>query len=56
MSFRPDEAGLRRLDLNLPPVFAALMRERGVTRAGRALFCSSPGPPPPPRWPACARC
>ena len=34
MSPRPDEAGLRRIDLNLLPVFAALMRERSVTRAG----------------------
>ncbi|GAA0586230.1 LysR substrate-binding domain-containing protein [Craurococcus roseus] len=37
-----DESGLRRLDLNLLPVFAALMRERSVTRAGRALFLSQP--------------
>src|SRR4028119_2503651 len=42
MSLRPDESGLRRLDLNLLPVFAALMRERSVTRAGRALFLSQP--------------
>ena len=42
MSPRPDESGLRRLDLNLLPVFAALMRERSVTRAGRALFLSQP--------------
>ena len=54
MSLRPDEAGLRRLDLNLPPVFAALMRERSVTRAGRALFLSQPACAR--RWPACARC
>src|SRR3712207_9455254 len=38
----PDESGLRRLDLNLLPVLAALMRERSVTRAGRALFLSQP--------------
>ena len=42
MSLRPDESGLRRLDLNLLPVFAALMRERSVTRAGQALFLSQP--------------
>src|SRR5918994_6918767 len=42
MSPRPDESGLRRLDLNLLPVFAALMRERSVTRAGQALFLSQP--------------
>ncbi|MBD0275341.1 MAG: LysR family transcriptional regulator, partial [Acetobacteraceae bacterium] len=42
MSLHPDESGLRRLDLNLLPVFAALMRERSVTRAGRALFLSQP--------------
>lgn len=42
MSSHPDESGLRRLDLNLLPVFAALMRERSVTRAGRALFLSQP--------------
>jgi len=42
MSRRPDESDLRRLDLNLLPVFAALMRERSVTRAGRALFLSQP--------------
>lgn len=33
---------LRRLDLNLLPVFLALMRERNVTRAGAALFLSQP--------------
>jgi LysR family transcriptional activator of mexEF-oprN operon len=33
---------LRSLDLNLLPVFAALMRERSVTRAGEALFLSQP--------------
>jgi LysR family transcriptional activator of mexEF-oprN operon len=42
MSQHADESGLRRLDLNLLPVFAALMRERSVTRAGRALFLSQP--------------
>ena len=42
MSVHADESGLRRLDLNLLPVFAALMRERSVTRAGRALFLSQP--------------
>ena len=42
MSLHPEESGLRRLDLNLLPVFAALMRERSVTRAGRALFLSQP--------------
>src|SRR3712207_4423179 len=55
MSPRPDETGLRRIDLNLLPVFAALMRERSVTRAGQALFLSQPAPPPPPRWPGCGR-
>ena len=33
---------MRRLDLNLLPVFVALMRERSVTRAGRALSLSQP--------------
>jgi len=42
MTLRPDESGLRRLDLNLLPVFVALMRERSVTRAARALFLSQP--------------
>ncbi len=42
MSLHPEESGLRRLDLNLLPVFIALMRERSVTRAGRALFLSQP--------------
>ena len=42
MSLHPEESGLRRLDLNLLPVFVALMRERSVTRAGRALFLSQP--------------
>ena len=42
MSNHADESGLRRLDLNLLPVFAALMRERSVTRAGQALFLSQP--------------
>src|SRR5215207_5779674 len=42
MALQPDESGLRRLDLNLLPVFAALMRERSVTRAGQALFLSQP--------------
>lgn len=37
-----DQSGLRRLDLNLLPVFAALLRERSVTRAGQALFLSQP--------------
>jgi LysR family transcriptional activator of mexEF-oprN operon len=39
---RPEETELRRLDLNLLPVFVALMRERSVTRAGEALFLSQP--------------
>src|SRR5689334_15497899 len=42
MTPQADESGLRRLDLNLLPVFLALMRERSVTRAGRALFLSQP--------------
>jgi LysR family transcriptional activator of mexEF-oprN operon len=42
MALRPDESGLRRLDLNLLPVLLALMRERSVTRAGQALFLSQP--------------
>ena len=42
MALRPDESELRRLDLNLLPVFVALMRERSVTRAGQALFLSQP--------------
>ncbi|HEY8612861.1 MAG TPA: LysR family transcriptional regulator [Roseomonas sp.] len=42
MAQRPDEAGLRQFDLNLLPVFAALMRERSVTRAGESLFLSQP--------------
>ena len=42
MPSHADQSGLRRLDLNLLPVFAALMRERSVTRAGRALFLSQP--------------
>ena len=42
MSLHPEESGLRRLDLTLLPVFVALMRERSVTRAGRALFLSQP--------------
>jgi LysR family transcriptional regulator, mexEF-oprN operon transcriptional activator len=42
MALQPEESGLRRLDLNLLPVFVALMRERSVTRAGRALFLSQP--------------
>jgi len=42
MSAHPEESGLRRFDLNLLPVFAALMRERSVTRAGQALFLSQP--------------
>lgn len=42
MHARPDEAGLRRLDLNLLPIFLALMRERSVTRAGQSLFLSQP--------------
>lgn len=42
MADRSVESGLRRLDLNLLPVFAALMRERSVTRAGNALFLSQP--------------
>jgi LysR family transcriptional activator of mexEF-oprN operon len=42
MTLRPDESGLRRMDLNLLPVFVALMRERSVTRAARALFLSQP--------------
>ncbi|HWG06416.1 MAG TPA: LysR family transcriptional regulator, partial [Beijerinckiaceae bacterium] len=35
-------ADLRRLDLNLLPVFLALMRERNVTRAGESLSLSQP--------------
>jgi len=35
-------ADLRRLDLNLLPVFLVLMRERNVTRAGAALSLSQP--------------
>ena len=42
MALRPEETELRRLDLNLLPVFVALMRERSVTRAGEALFLSQP--------------
>ena len=42
MPQRSDDSSLRRLDLNLLPVFAALMRERSVTRAGQALFLSQP--------------
>ena len=42
MNQRADEAGLRQFDLNLLPVFAALMRERSVTRAGETLFLSQP--------------
>ncbi len=42
MALRPEETELRRLDLNLLPVFIALMRERSVTRAGEALFLSQP--------------
>ena len=42
MQKRPDETGLRQFDLNLLPVFAALMRERSVTRAGESLFLSQP--------------
>ena len=42
MPVHADQSGLRRLDLNLLPVFAALMRERSVTRAGQALFLSQP--------------
>jgi LysR family transcriptional activator of mexEF-oprN operon len=42
MHLRPEESGLRRHDLNLLPVFIALMRERSVTRAARALFLSQP--------------
>lgn len=42
MALRPEEAELRRLDLNLLPVFVALMRERSVTRAGQSLFLSQP--------------
>ncbi len=42
MTVQPQEAGLRRIDLNLLPVFAALMRERSVTRAGASLFLSQP--------------
>ncbi|SHI73476.1 LysR family transcriptional regulator, mexEF-oprN operon transcriptional activator [Roseomonas rosea] len=39
---RSHDGGLRRLDMNLLPVFAALMRERSVTRAGEVLFLSQP--------------
>src|SRR5690242_10827652 len=42
MAIHRDDSVLRRLDLNLLPVFAALMRERSVTRAGQALFLSQP--------------
>ncbi|MBL6081698.1 LysR family transcriptional regulator [Belnapia sp. T18] len=42
MPSHTDQSGLRRVDLNLLPVFAALMRERSVTRAGEALFLSQP--------------
>ncbi|WP_245215505.1 LysR family transcriptional regulator [Pararoseomonas baculiformis] len=42
MAQRTDDGGLRKLDLNLLPVFAALMRERSVTRAGEVLFLSQP--------------
>ena len=42
MQQRRDEAGLRQFDMNLLPVFAALMRERSVTRAGESLFLSQP--------------
>ena len=42
MPQRADESELRRLDLNLLPVFVALMRERSVTRAGQSLFLSQP--------------
>lgn len=42
MSLHPEQSGLRRIDLNLLPVFLALMRERSVTRAGQALFLSQP--------------
>ncbi|MBL6459252.1 LysR family transcriptional regulator [Belnapia sp. T6] len=38
----PSVQDLRRLDLNLLPVFIALMRERSVTRAGEVLFLSQP--------------
>jgi len=42
MPHRSDDSSLRRLDLNLLPVFVALMRERSVTRAGRSVFLSQP--------------
>jgi LysR family transcriptional activator of mexEF-oprN operon len=42
MPHRSDDSSLRRLDLNLLPVFVALMRERSVTKAGRAMFLSQP--------------
>jgi LysR family transcriptional activator of mexEF-oprN operon len=42
MSQRSEEVGLRQFDLNLLPVFAALMRERSVTRAAQTLFLSQP--------------
>lgn len=42
MTIRFDAAGLRRVDLNLLPVFAALMHHRSVTKAGEALFLSQP--------------
>ncbi|WP_424135568.1 LysR family transcriptional regulator [Roseomonas chloroacetimidivorans] len=42
MAQRADEAGLRQFDLNLLPVFSALMRERSVTRAAESLFLSQP--------------
>jgi LysR family transcriptional activator of mexEF-oprN operon len=39
---RPSATDLRHLDLNLLPVFVALMRERNVTRAGASLLLSQP--------------
>ncbi|MCK8783231.1 LysR substrate-binding domain-containing protein [Roseomonas sp. NAR14] len=42
MAIQPEESGLQRLDLNLLPLFAALMRHRSVTRAGQSLFLSQP--------------
>ncbi len=42
MNNRSEATTLRRMDLNLLPLFDALMRERSVTRAGQALFLSQP--------------
>ncbi len=42
MTIRADISGLRQVDLNLLPLFVALMREKSVTRAGEAAFLSQP--------------